>query len=1391
MTLMLVGATIAAAPAVPAQTISGAVFYDPDASGTRSSTEIGAPGVLVSAFDASGSLISQTASCGLQAISIAANPPTIPSPINVAACAVAQVGDYALAGLALSTDYRLELTWSDSLLFDGAQGAGAGSSVQFAATGDTGVDFGVSYPEDFCQSDPRLIAGCYVFDTTTFTIPPWTPADTHQMIVSWPYTQRATSVSASAEIHPHDDDALYGDLGHILGVVVHRSTRKAIFSAIASPLWPAGSAGIGGIYSADYTGPADAYVAGSVALLADLNGVDALPGDDLVDLTAQNPVSAGVLDRFGEQGIGGIDLSADDQILWAINMGAGSLLRIQIGNPPTSPSAAEITELPIPDPGCTSGVFRPGAVTVYRSSVFIGGVCDASGAAGAGTANLTGEVIEYDGAVFTSRFSFPLDFQIGKIFQGIPASFPLVKWQGSDDQFEPQPFMTDLVFDDDGSLVLGFMPRLSYHGLVQVAGFVVRAQTDGAGGYALETAGSSGPYSSTARTVFDGVNTFGHPGNAVPGEGPGGTWFYENGLFHNFASMFHAALFSAGLTIVPGSGEVAAGFTDPLGIDAFGVRYLDRQNGRGVAGVQFGGLKVALVSDVDVLCEQPSLEIGNRVWCDAPSALATPNGLQDPPGSAGSVDTNLANVVIDLSCNGGAITAMATSDLDGNFLFNAGNVAGGIPPGATCTLSIDTAANAAALGSCTLPTMPNVGSATDPGQDLRDSDGTDIDMDGVIEVSLTVGGPGANDHTVDFGLRAPPVPVVTATKTDVLQIDGDGDGMLDAGDTLRYTAVITNTGNADAAATTYTSAVDPNTALVVGSVTTTQGTVTTGNTGGDTSVGVDIGTLAQGGGSVTITYDVTLNEPVPVGVVQISCQGDIAADNHPDTMTDDPDDPTSSTDPTTTPVDVAPEVTATKVDALLIDGDGDGRVDPGDTIKYTAVVANAGDQDADSVAFVSGLDANTTLVVGSVTAPGATVTSGNTPGDTSVAVDIGTLVGGGGSVTIMFEVTVNSPIPGGVTQVSCQGSITGGNIPTTPTDDPDDPPADDPTDTPLDLGEDFGDAPDSYTTIASPSHELDSTAGIYLGACVDSEAAGQASVGADGDDTNAGGAPLATLGTCSGGDEDGVVFDTMIVACSSAQVTVTSAGGGTLNGWIDFDGDGLFDHPGERILADQTLTGADALAFAVPCSAAAGSTYARFRVDSGGGLTPSGATVDGEVEDYVVLVKGIDLGDAPDSYGTLLASNGALHALDASIPLYLGSCVDSEADGQPVADGTPADGDDLGAGLSDLGGCTGPDDEDGIVFDDMVIACGTSNLTATASQSGLLDGWIDFDGDGNFSGVGEQIFSSQAIAAGANPLPFAVPCTAASQAVTYARFRLSTAGGLGATGPAMDGEVED
>jgi hypothetical protein len=154
----------------------------------------------------------------------------------------------------------------------------------------------------------------------------------------------------------------------------------------------------------------------------------------------------------------------------------------------------------------------------------------------------------------------------------------------------------------------------------------------------------------------------------------------------------------------------------------------------------------------------------------------------------------------------------------------------------------------------------------------------------------------------------------------------------------------------------------------------------------------------------------------------------------------------------------------------------------------------------------------------------------------------------------------------------------------------------------------------------------------------------------------------------------------------------------------------------------------------------------------------------------------IDYGDAPDpTYPTLLASNGASHLATG---VMLGTSRDGELDGQPSAN---ADGDDS----------NGIDDEDGVVFFGTPVPNTIASVDVTASATGILNAWVDFNLDGDWSDAEEQIFTDQAVAAGVNSLSFNIPATASTAAVPYARFRIDSGGGLAPTGQAPDGEVED
>ena len=130
-------------------------------------------------------------------------------------------------------------------------------------------------------------------------------------------------------------------------------------------------------------------------------------------------------------------------------------------------------------------------------------------------------------------------------------------------------------------------------------------------------------------------------------------------------------------------------------------------------------------------------------------------------------------------------------------------------------------------------------------------------------------GSGVIYDNVSFDVPSSSV-TVRKTSSFILSLhDHDGSGDLTPGDSLLYSIVATNNEAGDALDVFIDDTPDPNTTLTVGTATTTAGTVVVGNSGGDTSVSVDVGTLGFGD-SVDVTFEVTINDPLPAGVETFS-----------------------------------------------------------------------------------------------------------------------------------------------------------------------------------------------------------------------------------------------------------------------------------------------------------------------------------------------------------------------------------------------------------------------------------------------------------------------------------------------------------------------------------------
>lgn len=195
----------------------------------------------------------------------------------------------------------------------------------------------------------------------------------------------------------------------------------------------------------------------------------------------------------------------------------------------------------------------------------------------------------------------------------------------------------------------------------------------------------------------------------------------------------------------------------------------------------------------------------------------------------------------------------------------------------------------------------------------------------------------------------------------------------------------------------------------------------------------------------------------------------------------------------------------------------------------------------------------------------------------------------------------------------------------------------------------------------------------------------------------------------------------------------------------------------------------------------------------------SGPLTNGEQQNSgmspLVFNFSFDFGDAPDSYGTKLESDGARHELANSPKIMLGSVVSVDDAGQP---GVNATGDDIGS----------DDGTNGQVYDLIIknnqLTTDTNitykysvNYTNTTGSVGHIAAWLDWNGNGVFD-ASEGLTGTTPAGSTSGVYTFTwnnMTLTRSSLSVnkTYLRVRYTTdnltAGQ--ATGYKSDGEVED
>ncbi|MBX3012360.1 MAG: DUF11 domain-containing protein [Caldilineaceae bacterium] len=219
-------------------------------------------------------------------------------------------------------------------------------------------------------------------------------------------------------------------------------------------------------------------------------------------------------------------------------------------------------------------------------------------------------------------------------------------------------------------------------------------------------------------------------------------------------------------------------------------------------------------------------------------------------------------------------------------------------------------------------------------------------------------------------------------------------GGIDPGELITYTIVVRNVGNQMVIDVALIDTPDVNSTLVNGSVQFTNGTgvITQGNTPGDLTIAATIASI-EGGGEARLTYQATINQPLPIGVDRIINHALIS---------------NTIEVSTTVPALATP-------DLVIAKSDGGISTSAGDEVVYTLTYANTGTRNATGVVIREVVPANSTFVA-AASAPTLWSCPDGSSAGTVCMTTIGTLlINATGTAT--FAVTSNRPLPAGVEQL--------------------------------------------------------------------------------------------------------------------------------------------------------------------------------------------------------------------------------------------------------------------------------------------------------------------------------------------------------------------------------------
>lgn len=1013
--------------------------------------------------------------------------------------------------------------------------------------------------------------------------------------------------------------ATVSQVGATNGLALHAASGDHFVGAFQKRHSDIGPDGNSAIYRISSTGVVSTFIK-----------LDDFFGADSAGAYSHDPanwsIDAPAFDAVGKTAFGDVEISADGQFLYTINLATRELIEIPIGTggsiTPVDYLAGDtrvVRTVPIlgdalaaPTNGGIAlqdlGVdpttnIRPFALGIRDGLVYVGMVNSAESTTD--PADLAAFVYVFDPVTgqfrTTPASAFPLGTRVnGGGWQEWATDFSALPtfYDAAGDFFvvgNAQPWLTDIEFDNNGDMVLGFRDRIGDQ-IGHMTGDLTGSDSDGSGAedrFYHDTRGE------ILRLRQATVDTW----TVEPGHTAGDTTEYyvgDEALFDPASPALHPEVGQGGLVQIPGFNDIVTTAIDPESFFAGGIVALDN-----ATGAQVDALDVYTGSDLSDLvtfgknnglgdleyANNLTIEIGNRVWNDVDK-----DGIQ-AAGEAAFANVDLALFDVTDPANPLQV-GTTTTNAAGEYYFNDSNV------------SYTDGGDAVGLRALT-------------DYEIRVSDAEFLAGGTLDQFRVT-----ARDQSPVL------VPLTTQAVTGTAAFDSDLDLALDTARSQRID-VLTSTGlAADGVRVVVTNA-----------------------TGGLARVESD-GTVVFdfSDGSVAGTFEYVIEDDrIDSDATGFDDDADGVTDRAVVAFT------SGATGSTDHSLDLG--FVETKVDLELSKLSTRKFAVEGDSVTFVVTLSNnalTADAPATGVTVTDVLPAGLTFVAGSVIASQGTF-DGTTwtlpiaifPGDVAT-LSYRAIVGGGTAGTVLvnsaqvasqLQADVDSStnnddgdqseddednavvLVGTATNATVVNTaqVSAANEPdfdSTPDNDDHNQSEDDENAAEFTLSTtatafDFGDLPDVYQTLLAsggPSHRRGTA--TFLGATIDSDSDGQPS-------------PTAVA---EGADDDGVRFLNPLLAGSAATIEVTGSTDGFLNAWIDFDANGTLDELsitavdgvvlGTPVAADDlALTaGVHTLTIAVPASAT-GLMAARFRYTSdqmAATRAPGGAHLNGEVEDYVL-----------------------------------------------------------------------------------------------------------------------------------------------------------------------------